>query len=68
MRYFPESVAFLIVMTATDEFRPTRDIRPYSFSYSCSFSYSPLYLDEYAHAMREQELFLDLTGCLDANV
>ena len=56
MRYFPESVAFLIVMTATDEFRPSRGIRP------------PLYLDEYAHAMREQELFLDLTGCLDANV
>ena len=56
MRYFPESVAFLIVMTATDEFRQTRDISPH------------LYLDEYAYAMREQELFLDLVGCLDANV
>ncbi len=56
MRYFPESVAFLIAMTATDEFRPSRGIRP------------PLYLDEYAHAMREQQLFLDLVGCLDANV
>ena len=56
MRYFPESVAFLIVMTATDEFLPSRGISP------------PLYLDEYAYAMREQELFLDLVGCLDANV
>lgn len=56
MRYFPGSMGFLIAMTATDEFRPTRDISP------------PLYLDECAHAMREQELFLDLGGCLDANV
>ena len=56
MRCFPESVAFLIVMTATDEFRPSRDITP------------PLCLDECAHAMREQELFLDLVGCLDADV
>jgi len=56
MRYFPGSMGFLIAMTANDEFRPTRDISPH------------LYLDEYAHAMREQELFLDLTGCLDANV
>ncbi len=56
MKYPPDSMGFLIAMTANDEFRPSRDIRP------------PLYLDEYAHAMREQELFLDLTGCLDADV
>ena len=56
MRYFPGSIGFLIAMIATDEFRPSRDISP------------PLYLDEYAYAMREQELFLDLTGCLDADV
>lgn len=56
MRYFPGSMGFLIAMIATDEFRPSRDISP------------PLYLDEYAYAMREQELFLDLTGCLGADV
>ena len=56
MRYFPGSMGFLIAMIATDEFRPSRDISP------------TLYLDEYAYAMREQELFLDLTGCLDADV
>ncbi len=56
MRYFPGSMGFLIAMIATDEFRTSRDINP------------PLYLDEYAYAMREQELFLDLTGCLDADV
>ena len=56
MRYFPGSIGFLIAMIATDEFRPSRDISP------------PLYLDEYAYAMREQELFLGLTGCLDADV
>lgn len=56
MRYFPGSMGFLIAMIATDEFRPSRDIMP------------PLYLDECSHGMREQELFLDLTGCLDANV
>lgn len=56
MRYFPGSMGFLIAMIATDEFRPSRDISP------------PLYLDEYAYAMREQELFLDLTGFLDADV
>ena len=56
MRYFPGSMGFLIAMTATDEFRPSRDITP------------PLCLDECAHAMREQELFLDLVGCLDADV
>ena len=56
MRYFPGSMGFLIAMIATDEFRPSRDIS------------HPLYLDEFAHAMREQELFLDLVGCLDANV
>ena len=56
MRYFFGKLGFMLAMTANDEFRPSRDIRP------------PLYLDEYAHAMREQELFLDLVGCLDANV
>lgn len=56
MRYFPGSMGFLIAMTATDEFRPSRDIMP------------PLYLCAYAHAMREQELFLDLVGCIDADV
>ena len=56
MRYFPGSMGFLIAMIATDEFRPSRDIMP------------PLYLCAYAHAMREQELFLALAGCLDANV
>ena len=56
MRYFPGSMGFLIAMTATDEFRPSRDITP------------PLWLDIYAHAMREQELFLALVGCLDADV
>jgi len=56
MRYFHGSMGFLIAMTAIDEFRPSRGIR------------LPLYLDECAHTMREQELFLDLTGCLDADV
>ena len=56
MRYFPGSMGFLIAMTATDEFRQSRDIMP------------PLYLCAYAHAMREQELFLALVGCLDADV
>lgn len=49
-------MGFLMAMTAIDEFRPSRGIR------------LPLYLDECAHTMREQELFLDLTGCLDADV
>ena len=56
MRYFPGSMGFLISMEVYDEFRPSRDISP------------PLYLDEYAYAMREQELFLDLVGCIDADV
>jgi len=49
-------MGFLISMEVYDEFRPSRDISP------------PLYLDEYAYAMREQELFLDLVGCIDADV
>lgn len=56
MRYFPGKAGFLIAMTAAYDFRPTRDI------------VISLYIDECFYPFREQELFLDLVGCLDADV
>lgn len=56
MRYFPGSMCFLIAMTVNDEFMPQWRAAAESE------------LRIFAHAFREQELFLDLNGCLDADV
>jgi hypothetical protein len=56
MRYFFGKLGFMLAMTANDDFYPQRFIREH------------LSLDECAYLIREHELFLDIAGCLDANV
>ena len=56
MRYFFGKLGFMLAMTANDDFYPQRFLRKH------------LSLDECAYLVREQELFLDLTGNLDADV
>lgn len=56
MRYFPESIRWLVVMVADSEFP---SLPPWRHDPNTGVL---------ARAYRDQELFLDLTGNLDADV
>jgi len=56
MRYFPESISWLVEMVANSEFPSLPPWRHDSYIGAC------------AREFRDQELFLDLTGNLDADV
>lgn len=55
MRYFPSSVGYFVAMLANDEFGPY-------------WPWGAGSLHECVYEFRSHELFLDLTGNLDANV
>ena len=55
MRYFPSSVGYFVAMLANDEFGP-------------NWPWGAGSLHECVYEFRSHELFLDLVGCLDADV